>query len=106
MPETTEQEQLILSEHMARVRSANANLAAEHLKQEEQRAALDAKDAEIERLRARFEKAAATALAIAESYELAVERLVLSMEYMQPEQRRAFNAAWAEKRAELRALKA
>lgn len=61
---------------------------------------------EIERLRARLGQAADKALTYAESYEMAVARLVLALDYMHPEQKRAFNGAWAEKRAELRALKA
>ena len=64
----------------------------------------DAAD-EIERLRSRFAEAAGKALTYAESYEMAVARLVLAMDYMHPEQKRAFNAAWAEKRAELLALR-
>ena len=61
---------------------------------------------EIERLVRRFEQAADKALTYAESYEMAVARCVLSLDYMHPEQVRAFNEAWAAKRAELRALKA
>ena len=58
---------------------------------------------ELRRLQGRFGDAADKALTFAESYEMAVARLVLAMDYMHPEQKRAFNAAWAEKRAELRA---
>jgi len=59
---------------------------------------------ELRRLRGRFSDAADKALTYADSYEMAVARLVLAMDYMSPEQRRAFNAAWAEKRKELRAV--
>lgn len=52
----------------------------------------------------RARKAEAEAKTFAHSYEMAVARLVLAMDYMHPEQKRAFNAAWAEKRAELRDL--
>lgn len=58
---------------------------------------------ELRRLQGRCGDAADKALTFAESYEMAVARLVLAMDYMRPEQRRAFTAAWAEKRAELRA---
>ena len=61
---------------------------------------------EIVRLRTRLGQAADKASTFAESYEMAVARCVLALDYMHPEQKRAFNAAWAEKRAELRALKA
>ena len=59
---------------------------------------------ELRRLRGRFGDAADKALTYADSYEMAVARLVLAMDYMHPEQKRAFNAAWSEKRAELRAV--
>jgi hypothetical protein len=59
---------------------------------------------EVDRLRGRLGEAADKALTHADSYEMAVARLVLAMDYMHPEQKRAFNAAWAEKRAELRAV--
>lgn len=59
---------------------------------------------ELRRLKGRFGDAADKALTYAESYEMAVARLVLAMDYMHPEQRRAFNAAWAAKREELRAV--
>lgn len=61
-------------------------------------------DDKVARLERQLGQAADRALTYAESYEMAVARLVLAMDYMHPEQRRAFNAAWAEKRAELRAV--
>ena len=65
-----------------------------------------ADDDKVARLERQLGQAADKALTYAESYEMAVARLVLALDYMHPEQKRAFNAAWAEKRAELRALKA
>ena len=71
---------------------------------EETRAALDSKDAEIARLKAKLNEFADKAMTYAASYEMAVARLVMAMEYMHPEQKRALSTAWAEKRAELKAM--
>src|SRR5574343_440343 len=69
---------------------------------EETRAALDSKDAEIAQLKAKLNECADKALTYAASYEMAAARLVVAMGYMPPEQKRAFSAAWTEKRAELK----
>ncbi len=61
---------------------------------------------ELARLRAKFGEAADKAMTYAASYEMAVARLVLALDHMHPEQKRALNDAWSAKRAELRALKA
>ena len=59
---------------------------------------------EIVRLRHLLGRAADKALTLADSYEMAVARLVLAMDYMHPEQKRAFTVAWTEKRREMKAV--